>query len=223
MELNLNSVDLTELLKHENGYVLYEGREGSIVREGKSGTVISDIPDADRLCTLLKQLDPPDFDLVEVKSEETAEMIRRTFGFNGCNPCTQWVYAAEKPPKALDCDIRLLTQEYAETVGEHYHENYEYAQERIDAERVWGVFDDKRLAGFIGMHPEGAVGMLEIFPEYRRKGYAFALEAYLFSLHLQRGWVPYCHVIDGNNASVQLQKKLGMQCADRPAIWLWKE
>ncbi len=223
MNIDLNTLDLTELLKRENGCILYEGSEGSIVREGCAGTVISDITDADRLCQLLKQLKLPDFSIIALKSREAAQKVQSEYGFDGCNPCSQWVYIAKEPPKWADCDIRLLTAQSARTVGEHYHESVDYVRERIAAERMWGLYEDGTLAGFIGMHSEGSIGMLEVFPEFRHKGYGYALEAYLISLHLQRGWVPYCHVIDGNEASLRLQKKLGMVCADLPAIWIWKE
>ena len=223
MNIDLNTLDLTELLKHENGRILYQGSEGSIVREGCVGTVISDITDGDRLCRILKQLALSDFSLIALKSREAAEKVQKEYGFDGCNPCTQWGYIAKDPPKFEPHDIRLLTAESAQTVGEHYHESVDYVRERIAAERMWGLYEDGTLAGFIGIHSEGSIGMLEVFPEFRHKGYGYALEAYLISLHLQRGWIPYCHVIDGNEASIGLQKKLGMVCADLPAIWIWKE
>lgn len=223
MNIDLNTLDLTELLKHENGRILYQGSEGSIVRESCAGTVISDITDGDRLCRILKQLALSDFSLIALKSREAAEKVQKEYGFDGCNPCTQWGYIAKESPKFEPHDIRLLTAESAQTVGEHYHESVDYVRERIAAERMWGLYEDGTLAGFIGIHSEGSIGMLEVFPEFRHKGYGYALEAYLISLHLQRGWVPYCHVIDGNEASIGLQKKLGMVCADLPAIWIWKE
>lgn len=223
MKHNPNSLDLLQLLRHEDGYILYEGDEGGIVREGHAGTVISDILDADRLCEILKQLALPDFNIIEVKSEECAQKLREVFGFNGCNPCSQWYYPNKIPPQLPDCDIRPLTQEYAQLAGKHYYEEYDYVRSRIEAERMWGLFADRKPAGFIGMHSEGAMGLLEVFPEYRHKGYGYALEAFLITLHLQRGWTPYCHVIDGNEASIRLQKKLGMECASLPAIWIWKE
>lgn len=223
MKLNLNTMDLTELLKHEDGYILYEGSEGSIVREGRKGTVIFDITDADRFFALFEQLHLSDSDLVVTKSMEIADRLKLGYGFTGRNPCTQWVYTAQEPPKYSECDIRPLTEAYAQIAGAQYHENFEYVQNRIAAQRMWGLFEDGKLAGFIGIHSEGAMGMLEVFPEYRKKGYGYTLEAYLIDLHLRRGWVPFCHVIDGNEASIHLQKKLGLECAPLPVIWNWQE
>ena len=120
--------------------------------------------------------------------------------------------------------IRELTTDDLPQVAAHYKlESKEEIAATIEHGLMFGAEVDGELAGFIGIHSEGSIGMLEVFPEFRHKGYGYALEAYLISLHLQRGWIPYCHVIDGNEASIGLQKKLGMVCADLPAIWIWKE
>lgn len=42
--------------------------------------------------------------------------------------------------------------------------------------------------------------MLEVVPEFRRRGIAQALEAALIRLHLERGWLPYCFVAPDNGA-----------------------
>lgn len=86
---------------------------------------------------------------------------------------------------------------------------------------MWGLFDNGTLAGFIGMHDEGSMGLLEILPEYRRRGYGYLLEGCLIRLHLECGWVPFCHVVEGNDASMRLQEKLGMTFSELPAIWVY--
>lgn len=40
-----------------------------------------------------------------------------------------------------------------------------------------GAFLDGVLAGFIGIHEEGSIGMLEVLPAYRRRSLGYALEA----------------------------------------------
>ena len=65
------------------------------------------------------------------------------------------------------------------------------------------------------------MGILEVLPEYRRRGYGLALEQFLIAWHLERGWTPFGHVIDGNEASIRLQKKAGLVCAELPTIWMY--
>lgn len=223
--MNRNTVDFEELLRIGVGKTLYRGAEGRVLLEDDHGfyTLMSDILDGALLLKRLCELQLPAFSLATVKSEDAHQALVREYGFDGCNPCTQWVYCLPEPPRYPACDIRPLTAEYAQTAGEQYHHNFDYVRERIAAGKMWGLFEDGKLAGFIGVHTEGAMGMLEIYPEYRKRGYGYALEAFLIGRQIETGAIPYCHVIDGNDASIHLQKKLGLEKADLPAIWCWKE
>lgn len=69
-------------------------------------------------------------------------------------------------------------------------------------------------------HDDGSMGMLEILPPFRRRGYAAQLEAFLIAAALSDGRTPYCHVVDGNEASLRLQQKMGLICTRLPAIWV---
>lgn len=223
MTMNLNTVDMDELLRQGLGEVLYQGPEGRILREVDRGPVMSDILDGKTLCERLRALDLPNFDLAAVKSKDAFRAVSREFALPHSHPCTQWVYCLPEPPEYPTCDIRLLTAEHAEAVGAQYHNETDYVRERIAAGDMWGLFEDGNLAGFIGIHTERAIGMLDIAPAYRKRGYGYALEAFLIGHLMKNGATPYCHVIDGNEASLHLQKKLGMQKADLPAIWCWAE
>ncbi|MBQ6431860.1 MAG: GNAT family N-acetyltransferase [Oscillospiraceae bacterium] len=224
--MNLNTVDFEELLRIGAGKELYRGADGRILLEEEQDgfcVLMSDILDGKTLLERLRALQLPPFSLATVKSVDARRALEREYGFDGCNPCTQWVYCLPEPPQYPACDIRPLTADYAETAGEQYHQNFDYVRDRIAAGKMWGLFEDGTLAGFIGVHTEGAMGMLEIYPAYRKRGYGYALEAFLIGRQMETGATPYCHVIDGNDASVRLQKKLGLQKADLPAIWCWKE
>ena len=84
-----------------------------------------------------------------------------------------------------------------------------------------GGLVDGVLAGFAGIHQEGAMGMLEVLPQFRRRGLAEVLEAALIDQQLRRGRFPYCHVRHGNTASEALQQKLGLTFDEnRTLYWL---
>lgn len=223
MELNRNSVDIYELLHRDNGEILYSGPEGCIVQTAGKGTFLTDIVDGNALCAALDHIDLVGDDLMVVKSREALVAARDNFGFCDAEPCAQWSYLEKEPPRQIPCDIRLLSMDYAAVAGAQYHQRTDYITERIQAGQLWGLFEGDTLAGFIGLHTEGAMGMLEIFPQFRRKGYGYALEAWLIAWLLERGWTPYCHVVKGNDASTHLQEKLGLKPGDRPAIWTWRE
>jgi GNAT superfamily N-acetyltransferase len=76
--------------------------------------------------------------------------------------------------------------------------------------------------GFIGEHLEGSMGLLYVFPEYRRHGYAVALEKAMIARTLKEGFIPFGQVEKGNHASLALQKKIGMTVSDNLICWMWK-
>lgn len=131
----------------------------------------------------------------------------------------------ELPEQTAGIEIRVLDERYAETAARQYRgvgeDSGEYVRGRIAAGAVIGAFFlNGVLAGFIGTHHEGSMGMLEIFPEYRRLGLGYALESALIRRLMEQGAVPYCQVYEGNEASLRLQRKLGLTFSDEFIYWL---
>lgn len=83
-------------------------------------------------------------------------------------------------------------------------------------------YDEDRLVGFIGQHHEGSMGLLYIFPEYRKKGYGSRLEQVMIKKIRKTGFIPYCHVITDNKASIRLQKGLGLAQTKNTVSWMWR-
>ena len=83
-------------------------------------------------------------------------------------------------------------------------------------------YDEDRPVGFIGQHHEGSMGLLYIFPEHRKKGYGSRLEQVMINKIRKTGFVPYCHVITDNKASVRLQKGLGLVQTKNTVSWMWR-
>ncbi|MCD7862384.1 MAG: GNAT family N-acetyltransferase [Lachnospiraceae bacterium] len=79
---------------------------------------------------------------------------------------------------------------------------------------------EARLAGFIDTHSEGALGMLQVRPPYRGRGIAVALESFMINQALGRDEIPFGHIFEGNEASLQLQRKLGLNVTDVILWWV---
>ena len=77
--------------------------------------------------------------------------------------------------------------------------------------------------GFIGEHLEGSMGLLYIFPEYRRKGFGTVLETYLIAKTMEDGYIPFGQVEKDNLRSLSLQKKIGMTTSDNLIVWMWRQ
>ena len=98
-----------------------------------------------------------------------------------------------------------------------------YVTDRIKKGALFGAFVDGQLAGFIGMHAEGGIGMLFVSPEYRRRRIGMALETYMINLGLERGERPYGQVEIGNDASKGLQEALGLCFSKGRIYWMERE
>ncbi|MEM5769829.1 MAG: GNAT family N-acetyltransferase, partial [Bacillota bacterium] len=120
--------------------------------------------------------------------------------------------------------LRVLEPEHLEFVLTQYSHPTDraYVASRI-AEGMLGAYVDGRLAGFIGTHAEGTMGMLEVLPEYRRMGLAYTLEAALIGRQLARGYVPHAQIVCDNTPSLRLQEKLGMTFSEQPLVWLFND
>ena len=121
-----------------------------------------------------------------------------------------------------NADIRRLDQSYLDTIVAHYHPSNDpaYIATLIETQGIYGLFVENELAGFIGSHDDGSMGLLEIFEPYRQRGYAYQLESFLIKQKLSERKVPYCQVIVGNDVSLALQKKLGMEISSSRVYWL---
>lgn len=135
-------------------------------------------------------------------------------------PCIQFCrLSKEKLPMKNIGRIRQLDMGDLEVVNAHYDMGEGHNERAISAGLVYGLEIEGKLAGFIGMHPEGSVGMLEVFPEYRRMGLGTELESFMHNLHIERGWIPYGHVYTDNAASLEMQAKFGLTRSDELIWW----
>ena len=83
-----------------------------------------------------------------------------------------------------------------------------------------GVAEGK-VVGFVGEHIEGSLGMLQVLDEYRKKGYGGELEKAMIAKHLEKGYTPFAHVEVHNTASINLQKRIGMEFLEKKIVWLY--
>lgn len=203
-------------------YALNHGAE--LIDANQHGVAVL-IPDPDFLMLagpnpleLVKDRSKPD--LVQLCGSQNAVAVAAHFGLNGILECHQFYY----PHQSIKSNLELepLMQEDADFVLEHYDRlNPEEIKQAISEERMFGVRDDGQLFAFIGLHEEHAMGMLEVLPEYRRKGWGERLERALIAKLLQMGELPYGQVVVGNASSMRLQEKLGFVLCSDKVYWMW--
>ncbi|MDO4492670.1 MAG: GNAT family N-acetyltransferase [Clostridia bacterium] len=158
--------------------------------------------------------------------EEASKIMADDGCFDGVMPCWQYVFPENhiELPHPEGFDVRPLTlDDVPFLVREYHHPSATPRQmtERVE-EGMLGVCHEGNLVGFVGTHAEGSIGLLEVLPDYRRKGLAKYLMSAMVDDLLKKGRIPYAHVKLGNEASMRLQEHIGMVRAATHVTWLCK-
>lgn len=152
------------------------------------------------------------------------DLARARFGLPYREICWSAAYLGQDPLSipAFGGALRLLDRSWAPWLTAHYSHDFGGAayMERAADRGIIGAFLDGQPAGFVGFHDEGSIGMLEVLPAYRRRGLGEVLQRAAINLALERGQIPFGQVIDGNEASLSLQRKLGMAVSKTTLFWL---
>lgn len=203
----------------------HQGTDGSAADE-KNRTAESSVTNEKSRTAGIKMLGqlPAEAEYV-VTTQETLMRLLRENGFFVFLKCRQYLYPQRESLPVRHKDIRRLVRTEmteAQTTFLYAHYDAEEIGERLDAGVLYGAFDGERLVGFIGLHAEGSEGLLYVDEQYRRRGIAESLEAYLVNRQLEKGWIPYTQVGEGNRASERLQEKLGFYPAGKRVWWMKK-
>lgn len=180
--------------------------------------------DGSFLPLLTKELSPGEERMIVLHSPALKQKLMGEYALASAMDCRHGVYRRSEPiafSLPSGAEIRRLNESHLGFVQNHYHvvDDESYLRERIE-EGMFGVFVNGVLVGFIGTHDEHSIGLLEILPEYRRLGLAYALEAHLINHLLSLGRTPFCQVSILNEPSLALQRKLGLELSDAVIHWL---
>lgn len=218
-------IDMLEILEIPSSRVLFADESGVlIVHDGLYLLSCDAGRDEAFLPLLTKGLSKDTQRMIVLHGPALKETLIREYAFCSVMDCRHGVYQKREPVAfslPSGAEIRRLNESHLDFVRAHYHmvDDASYLRERIK-EGMFGAFVGGALAGFIGTHSERSIGLLEILPEYRRLGLAYALEANLINHLLTLGRTPFCQVSILNEASLALQRKLGLELSDAVLYWL---
>lgn len=152
------------------------------------------------------------------------DLMEKT-GFTDMEPYLNSLYPDDfllQGPVPDGLAIRPLTMAEFPFVRETYLtvDDDDYIRSRIE-EGMLGAWYQGELAGFIGTHQEGTVGLLEVLPKYRRKGIARALETQMHRILRQQGRRAFGTIAAGNQLSLTVHRKMGIRLASEPVYWLF--
>ena len=215
----LLNVDMIECLRRDICRILYASDKAVLIVADSGWVHMLSCEDRELGLELIKTHQPPWVVLHQMDMREAVAGL----GYRIGDECWQSAYTKTTPMEETLADIRRLDRRFLKRIAD----NYELADEGeiaalLDAGVIYGAFAGGELAGFIGRHEEGSVGLLFVFPEFRRMGIAEALERNYVNRELAQGNVPYGQIFIGNTPSRQLQEKLGMDFSDKFICWCGK-
>ncbi len=174
---------------------------------------------------------PEDATMLSLQQTEWIELIEPRFRPR-CVEVYHNVWYAEQEIELPDtgAEVRTVTAEDAPALAQYYHlpgtpvdnpaETAEYLRQRAAEGVLFGVYFDGVLAGFVGTHDEGSIGILTVAPAFRRRGLGTYLERLAIQKALERGHIPFGQVTPGNAASLALQRSLGMTVSRERICWM---
>ena len=214
---------LDRVLKRGTGEILCEQEAALLIRDSVSGAVLLACDDAAAGLSVLERHLDDSCRLLMVSDLSFGRTAFEKYGFSEGLEGFQAAYYGDPP--APDPRLSVRTAELGDLpllLSCYDLISPEELKQVVERRSVLLGYVSGQLVGFIGEHLEGSMGLLYIFPEFRRRGYGAALEKRLIAKTMEAGFVPFGQVETGNAESLRLQKKLGMTVSEKPILWMWK-
>lgn len=87
----------------------------------------------------------------------------------------------------------------------------DYIVDRIKRGIALGLYDRGGLIAWILTHDDGAMGFLNVLPEFRRKGYGTEITTALIKRIREKGGIPFVHIEKENVKPLNLALKMGFK------------
>ncbi len=228
--------DMSECVARGAAQIVYADWDGVLLYEKASGVYMFAAEEQDAAERILSAFDEHELakrsGLLVAHGEIARAVAYKILHLKGETACFQVVYTKKEPrPLSGTLEFRFPKREQIKIIQREYHLESPENIEKLCAngEIVCGFIKDSGardksscFVGFIGRHPEGSMGLLQVFPAYRRRGFGEELESYMINRFLEEGRIPYAHIIEDNFKSMKLQKKLGYEVADEKVYWLFE-
>lgn len=218
----LTNCGLLQMLRRESAEVLEAGEDGVMLFDRISGAYMVSADDSEKAIAWMQGLKC--VSLFNATDAAVAGAARKLWKFKKILDCEQVVYCSDSP---LRYEKKLEMGGISDAEMPAVYENYDMVSKaEVDKIRAaHGLYagrgENGGLAGFIGIHTEGSIGLLFVLPEQRRKGYAEELESFMINKMLSHDLYAFGQVETGNTVSAKLQEKLGLKTAQKHVYWLF--
>ncbi len=217
------NVGMIEVLKRDKNAVIIYAEDSGVALKNCDGIVLISLNDfsvRNKVISLLKSVK-----VAMCTDYETAKQIDGKFEINHLKGCYQAFWnKREKIPEnpRITIDKMACTDYNIKAVLENYRLGCDYdgVVKAITKYGMLGAYVEGNLAGFIGFHSELSMGMLEVFPRYRRMGLGSELLKRDINYCLDMGGVPFCHIIQDNFKSHDMCLKVGLTFYNDYVYWV---
>ena len=214
---------IDRVLKRGTGEIIADLENALLVRDDVSGAYLLSCEEKAAGMALLDRYISPDCSLLMVSDYELGQTAFSKYGFEEKLECYQVAYYGEKPTVDTSLSVREADEHDLPMLIENYQLiSPEELAQVVRRRSILLGYDQGQLVGFIGEHLEGSMGILYVFPEYRRRGFGTALQTYLIARTMEKGYIPFGQVEKDNQNSLRLQEKIGMTRSDDLVVWMWK-
>jgi len=217
----LLNMGMIEPIRRDTADILYAKADGVLIKEQKSNAYMISVNNFEKGRQLLDIIST--CNLIVAHQKYMVDYILNRFELNKKIECVQAVYMNKtKIDVKQGLEIKQLEEDQLEVILEHYDKlSNNEIKTLLENKSLFGGYKNGKLIGFIGNHLEGSIGILEVFPIYRRLGYAMALEGYMVNRMIEKNLVPFAQVEINNQKSIALQKKLGFTISEDRLYWMF--
>lgn len=233
MELKNNKLLYVDMIQsiEQGATILYEDGHALLIKDTYSDIVYATADNRGSARKMVAHV-PTSFEILvthDTYCNDVLEDVRQLRYDRMCSHCAY--FSKELMPIDIPNGymVKRVTREYMEDVIELYGKempdlaNEEYMGLCMDG-GMFGVFEETTLCGFISAHSQGrgSIGMLEVKEEYRGRGFGVLLERVMINKQIKRGAIPYGEIFIENEASLRLQKKVGMEIGTSQTYWYYQ-
>ena len=234
----IRDVAFDQIIRRGTAEILEEDDQGIMLRDRRHGLIFLVSDDVDTGAVWLRKHEDMEYRIMSIYTPALAEYAKERYGLTGEEVCRQFVWTRNDPPEEAggpELLIRPAEERDISFIGPNYADWEEWGHLVFEMGHIFVADlaedpgpDGKPGAapvtvGFIGRHMEDSMGLLFVKPEYRGRGIALKLERFMIGEMLRLGLTPYCHVIVGNEASMKLQREIGMELWKGSMSWVFRE
>ena len=212
---------VTEPIRRGTAQILRQNPHGLLAFDRPSGLYLLAADGVGSAASLLEGVEDVGFIML---LDASFEPLIERYHLSGRMRCHQAGLLKASPPPP---DPRLTIEApddfaFARILQTYHMDTPEELRRRRDAGELFFARDAHgNDVGFVGLHPEGCFGLLEVFPEQRGKGYGAALESHILRFCLENDRIPYCQVEVENRISLNLQRRLGLDVSPETSLFAW--